>query len=231
MKNLSEITQNPLFGMMVTIVVYVLSQILHRRWTWLHPLFLTSTVIILILLLCDIPYEDYYKGGELLVFFLGPATIALGVPLYKQALRIKQSLPAILAGVTAGSVMGLTSAACLVWVMKGSEEILWSMIPKSVTSPVAIELVRQLGGIPELGAVLAVLTGLLGSMFGPKLLRAAGVRLDVSIGTAIGTASHGIGTARVLKESELQGSVSGLSMGLSAIITSLLVIPLYWWLS
>lgn len=231
MKSLSEITQNPLFGIMVTIGVYVLSQILHRRCTWLHPLFMTSTVIILILLLCDIPYEDYYRGGELLVLFLGPATIALGVPLFKQALRISRSLPAILAGVMAGSITGLTSAACLVWLLNGSNEILLSMIPKSVTSPVAIELVRQLGGIPELGAVLAVLTGLLGSMFGPKLLRAAGVRLDVSIGTAIGTASHGIGTARVLRESELQGSVSGLSMGLSAITTSLLVIPLYWWLS
>lgn len=227
--NLNDIVQSPIFGVSITVLAYAASQILHKKWKWLHPLFLTSGGLIMFLLVCDIPYEDYKIGGDLIIFFLGPATVALGVPLYKQAQKIKRGLIAIVAGMTTGSISSLVSAGFLVWLLDGSRELMLSMMPKSVTAPVSIEIVRQLGGIPELGAVLTVLTGLLGSMFGPELLKAFGIRRDIPIGAAIGTAAHGIGTARVLRESELQGSVSGFCMGLNAIITSLLVIPLYWW--
>jgi putative effector of murein hydrolase len=105
-----------------------------------------------------------------------------------------------------------------------------AMVPKSATTPISIEIVRELGGTPELGAVLTVLTGLLGSLIGPELLRLCGVRGDIAIGAAIGTAAHGIGTARVLRESDLQGSAAGLSMAAAGIVTSLLAIPLYGWL-
>jgi putative effector of murein hydrolase len=103
-----------------------------------------------------------------------------------------------------------------------------TMMPKSVTTAISVELVRYMGGMPELGSVLTVLTGLLGSMLGPEVLRWFGLRDDISIGTALGTSSHGIGTGRLIRESDLSGSISGFSMGLAGIVTSLLLIPLHW---
>jgi predicted murein hydrolase (TIGR00659 family) len=225
----NEFVQTPLFGVTITIIAYVVSLFLHRKWTWMNPLFFTSGGLIVFLLTAGISYEDYRIGGDFIVFFLGPATVALGVPLYKQAQKIKQSFIPIVTGMTLGSISSLVIAGCLAWLLGGTESLMLSMLPKSVTSPVALEIVRQLGGIPELGAVLAVLTGLLGSMLGPELLRLFGVRSDIPIGAAIGTAAHGIGMARVLQESEVQGSVGGFCMGLNAIVTSIFVIPLYWW--
>lgn len=226
---MSELVGQPLFGVAITVLFYVAALSLQKRWQWLHPLFLTAGGLIVFLLAANISYEDYRVGGDVIAFFLGPATVALGVPLYKQAAKIRRNLAAILAGVTVGAVSGLLSAGILVTLLHGGRELLLSMLPKSATTPISIEIVRQLGGIPELGAVLTVLTGLLGSMFGPEILRLCGIRGDVPIGIAIGTASHGIGTARVLRDSELQGSMSGLAMGLNGVATSLLVIPLYWW--
>ncbi|OXM87907.1 LrgB family protein [Paenibacillus rigui] len=219
--------QQPLFGVALSVICYALALILQRRWAWLHPLFISAAAIIAILILADIPYDTYARGGEMLEFMLGPATVALGIPLYKNAQRIRSSFVSILGGITAGSVSALLLSGALVWCLGGNLQMMLTMMPKSVTSPVALEISRQAGGIPELTVVLTVLTGLIGSMIGPELLRWAGVRDDISIGTAIGTASHGIGTARVIRDSEVQGSISGFAMGVAAILTSVLFIPLY----
>jgi predicted murein hydrolase (TIGR00659 family) len=228
MPELEVLYKLPLFGITITIVFYVASQLLNKRLRWLHPLFLTAGGLILFLLLCNIPYQDYKIGGDTITFFLGPATVALAVPLYKSARKMKGQIRAIVLGSAIGCTVGVVSAGILVWVLQGSMDILLSMLPKSVTSPVAIEIARQLGGIPELGGVFAVLTGLLGSMLGPWVLRKAGVRSDIAIGTSIGTAAHGIGTARIVRDSELQGGISGFAMGLSCIFTPILCIPIYW---
>jgi predicted murein hydrolase (TIGR00659 family) len=219
---------DPLFGVTVTVVAYVVALQLHTRFRWLHPLFVCSAALIALLLVSGISYESYRVGGDLLIFCLGPATVALGVPIYKQAVRLRKQLRAIVGGVLAGSLCGVTSSAFFVWLAGGAKELWVSALPKSTSSAISVEIVRQLGGIPELGAVLTVLTGLIGSMFGPAFLRLIGMRDDVAIGTAIGTASHGIGTARIIRDSELQGSAGGLAMGLTGIVTSLLTIPLYW---
>ncbi|MDF2717310.1 MAG: LrgB family protein [Paenibacillus sp.] len=220
----------PLFGVAITVVAYVLALHLHTRIRWLHPLFVCSTTVIVFLLVSGISYESYRIGADLLIFCLGPATVALGVPMYKHAVRLKRQLRAIVSGVLAGSLCGMTSSAFFIWIAGGSRELWITALPKSTSSPISIEIVKLLGGVPELGAVLTVLTGLVGSMFGPAFLRAAGVRDDIALGVAIGTASHGIGTARIIRENELQGSAGGLAMGLTGIVTSLLSVPLYWWL-
>lgn len=231
MMNLQAVYSHPLFGVAVTLGAYAIALKLHGRWRALHPLFVCAGGIVVLLWLTGIPYESYNKGGEIITFFLGPATVALGVPLYKQAAAIKKDVRAILAGVTAGSVSGIASAGCLMWALGGTRELMLTMMPKSVTSPIAIEIARQAGGIPELAAVFAVLAGLLGSMIGPAFLRALGISADVPLGVAIGTAAHGIGTGRLIRESELQGSVSGVSMALAGMVTSILFIPLYYWLA
>lgn len=228
MPEFEELYRQPLFGIAITVIFYAAAQRLNKRLTWVNPLFVTAGGLISLLLICDIPYQDYKIGGDAVTFFLGPATVALAVPLYKSARKMKGHIRAIVLGSLIGCIVGLLSAGLLVWSLHGSQDILLSMLPKSVTSPVAIEVARQLGGIPELGGVFAVLTGLLGSMLGPWLLLKAGVRSDIAIGTSIGTAAHGIGTARILRDSELQGGISGFAMGLSCIITPILCIPIYW---
>lgn len=211
-------------------VFYVAALALNRRHIWLHPLFLTSGGLILLLQLGHIPYRDYEVGGEMLTFLLGPATVALAVPLYKYAPLLKRHLGAILCGVLLGCVGGIMSAGLSTIILGASPQVVLAMLPKSVTSAISIEIMKQMGQRPELAAVFTVLTGLLGSMIGPGLLRAIGVRDDLSIGIAVGTAAHGIGTARVIRESAAQGSASAFAMSLSGVITSLLFIPIghYW---
>jgi predicted murein hydrolase (TIGR00659 family) len=220
----------PLFGVAVTVIAYAISSAVHHRVRWMPTLLLTCGGLIALLLVGHIPYASYNAGGQIVSFFLGPATIALGVPFYKHAKSIRAHSIAVVTAVAAGSATGIVSAGALVLLMHGSPMLLRSMIPKSVTTPISIELAKQLGGVPNLTAVFTVLAGLLGSVVGPQLLRLAGVRGNIAIGLAMGTSSHGIGTARILRDSEFQGGASGLAMALAGIITSLLIIPLQWWL-
>lgn len=221
---------NPLIGITITLCAYCASLHLSRRWRFLNPLLVTFIAILVIMFAGRIPLEEYQVGGNVISFFLGPATVALGVPLYKQFNRIKSNLLPILSGVLIGSTCGLISAGLFVWLLNGSQAVLLSMLPKSATTPISMEIVRQLGGIPELGAIFTVLTGLLGSLIGPELLHKWGIRNDVAVGVAIGTSSHGIGTHRLIQESEVQGAISSFAMGVTGIVTSLLVIPLFHWL-
>jgi predicted murein hydrolase (TIGR00659 family) len=227
----NEWLYHPLFGIAISVIAYTIAQRLNRRWGWLHPLFVCSGSLIVVLLLFRIPYEAYQVGGDVITILLGPATVALGVPLYKYSGLIRKHIASILTGIVVGSISGIGSAAAIVGVLGGTKEIMLSMMPKSVSSPIALEIARHLGGIPELSVVLTVLTGLLGSMFGTVCLRWFGIKDDISVGIAIGTAAHGIGTAKVVRDSELRGGLSGFAMGMTGIVTSLLFIPIYLWFS
>lgn len=223
---INEWTLSPLFGVMLTVGMYALALAVRERIRWMHPLFLCCAGIILLLTLLDIPYAHYEKGGSWISFLLGPATVALAVPLYKHWPLIRSAWLPISVGILTGTLISFVSTIVLVQSFGGSREILLSSIPKSASSPIAIEIVRHLGGIPELGAVLTVLTGLFGSMFGTWFLRWIGVRTDLAIGIAMGTASHGIGTGKVIRDSEVQGAYSSLAMGVTGILVSVLSVPL-----
>jgi predicted murein hydrolase (TIGR00659 family) len=176
-----------------------------------------------------IPYEAYKLGGDWLSFLLGPATVALGVPLYSNRSRIKKQLKAIISGVIAGSLAGIIAAGGFMWILGGSKQIILTMLPKSVSAPIAIELSKLVGGIPELTAVLTVMTGLFGSIVGKGFLHQIGIRGSLAKGIATGTAAHGIGTAKMMHSSEIEGSYSAFAMALSGIVTSILFIPIVWW--
>ena len=218
---------NPAFGICLTLVAYLIALQVHRKIRWMNPLLLTCILIMVLLKAKRIRVEAYEAGGNVLKFLLGPATIALGVPLYRQAQKLKGQIRAIAVAVTVGSICGLVSGALMVWIARGSHMMMLTMMPKSVTTAISIEIAGRLGAKPELTAVFTVLTGLLGSIAGPAMLRLARIRSDIAIGLAMGTSAHGIGTARVIRDSELQGSASGLAMAMAGIITSILAIPLY----
>lgn len=228
---MTALAATPLFGVAVTVIAYAVGTGANRRWRHAHALPIACGLVIALLLLGRIPYDHYRVGGDLVSFFLGPATVALGVPLYKRAREIRRHMAAVVVAVTAGSLAGMLSAALLVAAARGSRAVMLSMIPKGVTTPISIELSRLLGGVPELTAVLTVLAGLVGSVVGPYVLRRAGVRSDMAVGLAIGTSSHGIGTARLVRDhTELAAAVSGLALALAGIVTSLLTIPLKYYL-
>jgi predicted murein hydrolase (TIGR00659 family) len=220
----------PIFGVAVTVIAYAIASGIQQRVRWMPALLLTCGGLVALLYYGRIPYASYKPGGDIVQFFLGPATIALGVPFYKHAKAMRAHAVAIVSAVAIGSASGIASAGGLVLLLHGPPWLLRSMIPKSVTTPISIELAKQLGGLPPLTAVFTVLAGLLGSIVGPQLLRLLGIRGNIAIGLAMGTSSHGIGTARIIRDSEFQGGASGLAMALAGIITSLLVIPLQHWL-
>ncbi len=225
---MNDITGNPVFGAALTVGVYALAIALHSRVKWAHPLFTTCGTLVLVLRLLRVQPQQYQMGGDMISFFLGPATIALGVPMYKQASQLRKSLPVLTVGVIAGAVVGMVTAGVTAALLGASPQLVMSALPKSVTTPIAIEVSRQLHGVPEVSASMAVMAGIIGSLIGPLLLRHARISNHMAVGAAMGTSSHALGTARVLRDSEVQGSTASLAMAMAGITTALLAMGVPW---
>lgn len=222
---MNELTALPLFGVALTLAVFAAAQVLYRRSgnVWMNPVLVAIVAIISLLLLTDIPYRDYARGGELISFLLGPAVVALAVPLYQRRLELWRRKSAILGGIVTGSLASIVSACGIAWVLGGSRDVIVSVAPKSVTTPIAIGISERIGGIPELTAPVVVITGCLGAMCGAEFCRLIGIRTHLAAGLAVGTAAHGIGTARMLEIDRLAGSVAGLAIGLNGLTTTFLL--------
>jgi len=224
------LSASPLLHLTLTLVAFQAGSWIYRRAglnPLLNPVLLAVIAIVAILVSTGTPYSKYFEGAQFVHFLLGPATVALAIPLYRQLERVRRSAVAIFVSLLTGSLTAALSAVLLVKVLGGSRDTMISMAPKSVTAPVAMGISEQLGGLPSLTAVLVILTGILGAMLGPPLMNLLGIKDWAARGLAIGTASHGIGTARALQVSEVAGAFSGLAMGLNALATAALL-PLLW---
>jgi predicted murein hydrolase (TIGR00659 family) len=210
------------FSIALTALAYALALALHRRWRPVPPIVVACLPIIAVLLYFHVPYGEYNRGGALLTWWLGPATVALAVPMYRNGMALRRSLPRLAVVGLAGSVVGMVSAGLTAWLLGAPLPVVMSTVPKSVTTPIAIEVCRELNGIPQITIALVILAGVLGASFGTPLLRLAGVRGDRAIGAAIGTGSHGIGTASLVRHSEMQATVSSWAMAAAGVFTSLL---------
>ncbi|MEW9919661.1 LrgB family protein [Marimonas sp. MJW-29] len=222
------LSASPLFHLTLTLVAFQSANWLFERAgrnPLLNPVLGATIVVVAVLLITGTDYGTYFEGAQFVHFLLGPATVALAVPLYRQWHRVRQSALAITVSLLAGSITAILTAVA--WALGGSTEILLSVAPKSATAPVAMGIAEELGGLPSLTAVLVIVTGIFGAMFGPLVLNLIGVKDWRARGLAIGTASHGIGTARALQVNETAGAVSGLAMGLNALATALLL-PVLW---
>jgi predicted murein hydrolase (TIGR00659 family) len=193
----------------------------------LNPVLIAVVIIVAVLLATHTNYQEYFEGAQFVHFLLGPATVALAIPMFRQFDKVRRSAIAIIASVVTGSVTAIASALGVGYVLGASSDALISLATKSVTAPVAMGISEQLGGLPSLTAVLVIVTGILGAMIGPVILNLIGVKDWPARGLAIGTASHGIGTARALQVDELAGAFSGLAMGLNALATAILL-PIIW---
>jgi predicted murein hydrolase (TIGR00659 family) len=210
------------FVIAVTIVAYVVSRqvFLKARLTLLNPVFVSTITIILVLLTCGIRGEQYRAGRDLMTFLLGPATVALAVPLYRQRRLLVTYGAPIVAGIVCGSLATIATVVLFARWASLDRMLMLAIAPKSVTAPVAIEIARILGTNMSISAVLVVATGMVGAMIGPRLLTALRVSNPIARGVAIGTTSHAIGTAAILQEGETQGAMSAIAMALAAIFTA-----------
>lgn len=227
------LAQTPLLWLTATIAVYRAMTLISRRFgspPLLNPVLLSIIALVSILLLTGTPYAIYFDGAQFVHFLLGPATVALAIPLYESERTLRRIFWPALAGLIVGSATGITAAVLAGRLMGLSEQTLRSLAPKSITTPIAMGIAEQLGGLPSLTAVIVIVTGMMGALFGWELLGLVGVRDDSERGFALGLASHGLGTARSLQFSSEAGALAGLAMGLNGAMTSLLAPLLARWL-
>ncbi|HEV2150626.1 MAG TPA: LrgB family protein [Longimicrobiaceae bacterium] len=232
---MAERVLSAVLAVAATVAVFTLARRLHRRLGWflLHPVLVAIVVLIAGLRALDVPYAAYDPGGRLLSFFLGPAVVALGVPLYRQLGEIRRNARATLVALAVGGAVGILSACGVAALLSASPEVVRSLAPRSVTTPIAIEIARRAGGLPSLSAVVVILSGVLGAAVGPGVLRAVGVRSRTATGIALGASAHGIGTARAVEEGEVEAAGAGIAIGLMGVATAVLtpgVLALLAWL-
>lgn len=209
----------------VTVAAYEFGRWLRARThsPLAQPVAVAIVIVGTLLAVSGTTYDDYADATTLISFLLGPATVALAIPLYHQVARLKGMVVPVLVALTAGAVVSMVSGILLVRWLGGGDVLERTMAPKAVTTPVAIELADRLGGYPELAAAFAIVIGIVAAMVAPRVLTLIGIRDPRARGVAVGAVSHGIGTARMLEESRVEGAFSGLAMGLTAVVTCLLV--------
>lgn len=212
------------FSIFITVTVFYFAQRVYQKFKyfWLNPVLLSIVFLILYLRATGIPYETYFGGSRIISFFLGSSVVALGVPLYLQLEEIKKRGVSILISIFVGSISGIVSAAGLAFLLGASKEVIISIAPKSVTTPIAMGISEKLGGIPSLTAAIVIATGVLGAVIGPTFLRLVGVKKGIPFGLAMGAASHGIGTARAIEEGDIEGATSGLAICINGVVTAIL---------
>ena len=223
------LSATPLLGLTLTLLAYQGAYWLYARSGMnplANPVAIAVAIIVALLTLTGTSYATYFEGAQFVHFLLGPATVALAVPLYAQLPRLKRMLGPALLALLAGSVTAIVAATTVGWALGGSRETLLSLAPKSVTTPIAMGIAEKIGGLPSLTAVLLVTTGILGAVMARGLLNALGCQDHAIRGFAVGVAAHGIGTARAFQVSETAGAFAALAMGLNGLATALLL-PLF----
>lgn len=222
----TAVTDSPLFGITLTLLGYEGARRISRATRGnplANPVLLGIVLVGAFLLVTRTSYADYLGGAQYIAFLLGPATVALALPLYREAARMGRSGLAIVTAVTLGSATAIVSAVLITRALGGSEELALSMAPKSATTPVSIALSEQIGGIPPLTAAFTILAGVLGAVTAPHLLDWLRVRDERVRGLATGVVSHGIGASRLLETEPPAAAFAALAMALNAVVTTALL--------
>lgn len=219
-----EFLNNKIFLIALTFVTFVLAQYLQRKTgiKLLNPILLSIVVLICILMAADIDYSVYREGGEYIDFWLKPAVVALGVPLYKQLGTIKKQMLPLLIAEMAGCVAGIISVVLVAEFLGASQAVMMSLAPKAVTTPIAMEISSSIGGIPALTAAVVVCTGIFGGMAGFRITRLGHVKSPIAEGLSMGTAAHAMGTSAAMERSDRYGAFSSLGLTLNGLLTAIL---------
>lgn len=225
------LASQPLLWLAVTVTVFWLARRLYAATGGLavcNPVLVSIAAIVGLLLLTGTDYQPYFDGAQFIHFLLGPATVALAVPLMQQLAVLRRHLVALSAALFVGALTGILSTVALCWVMGVEGRTLLSLLPRSITTPIAMGVSDQIGGSAELTVVFVVMTGVLGAAFGVPLLGRLMRKDPIAGGFALGVTAHGIGTARAFEVNEQAGAFAGLGMGLNGALTAILI-PLVVW--
>ncbi len=217
----SMFLESPVFGIGISLLTFHAGGLLYKRTgsPLMNPLVISMLMIITMLLSFHISFEDYNRGGQYISFFLGPATVILAVPLYKKISLLKENVVPIVAGISVGSAAGIASVIIMCRMFGLDELVSVSMIPKSVTTPIGIEISSQLGGMPSITVAAIVFTGIAGVLLGPMICKLFRIDDQVAVGVAIGTSSHALGTTKAVEMGETEGAMSGLAIGIAGLVT------------
>lgn len=188
-----------------------------------NPILMTILFIILILKIFDIPYEVYEVANVPITFLLGPATVSLALPLYRNWDIFKRNSLTLCIGIFVGTVTAVSSVYLFSKLFGIDNEIMLSILPKSITTPIGIEISETIGGIPSLTVALIILTGIIGNTIGPSVIKILKIKDSIAVGAAFGTSSHAIGTSKAIQMGDLEGAISGISISLAGIISSILI--------
>ncbi len=219
------------FFIALTFTTYFLMNLLYIRFhhSFLMPALTATFIIVLFLLSTGTSYETYMLGGKWIDSLLGPAVVALAIPLYKQRKLLRDNLVPVLMGILVGVVTGMATGIALAKLFGFSQTLILSLLPKSITTPVAMEVTAQLGGIPSLAAVFVMIAGFSGIIVGPVFLKLLRIHTPIGVGIGFGASAHGIGTAKALEYGNQEASVSSVAMSLSAVFGSFLA-PVFVWI-
>lgn len=221
---MTELYKLPVFGIVITLIAFFSARALRAKikFVLFNPVLVAIALIILFLVVMDISFDDYNKGGKVLSFFLGPSIVALGVLFFEKYQLIKHNIYPFLLAVCCGGIISIFSVSLITVVMNAPDVIIKSIVPLSVTTPIAIEITKITQGIPSITAGVVIAVGIFGNAFGAGFLKLVGIKSETAMGTALGTAAHGIGTARALEVGHLSGAYSGLAMCVNGILTTLI---------
>ncbi|MFP3918571.1 LrgB family protein [Lysinibacillus telephonicus] len=211
-----------------TVVLFILMSKLHKKYSYsfLLPIVTTTIVLIIALLLLNIPYDDYMEGGKWLQHLLGPAVVGLAYPLYNQRKLIMKYKYTIILGIFVAMLSGLVTIFAMLKIFKIKDSFILTALPKSITTPVAMQVSETISGIPSLTAVLVMIAGFVGALFGPLVFKVGKIKSPISRGISMGSASHGVGISKLKDFGEKDLSIGSLSMGVSAVMGAILC-PLF----
>jgi predicted murein hydrolase (TIGR00659 family) len=220
------LSASPLLWLTATLVVYQLAYAVYARSSFnplVNPVAIAVAALVAILVLTGTRYETYFEGAQFVHFLLGPATVALAIPLYQQVAKLRRNWFALLASALVGGSAAIATAMGVAHLLGASQATVMSLAPKAVTMPIAMGVAEKIGGLPTLTAVLVMVTGIIGAVCGRSIFNILKIGDHSVRGFALGVTSHGIGTARAFQVSPEMGAFSGLAMGLSGILTALLL--------
>lgn len=226
---MKEIVTSPVFGVLISIIAYEIGALIKQKFklSIFNPLLIAIILLIIFLMKFNIKYDDYNNGGQVISFFLAPATVSLALPLYKKFSLFKKNAIPIIVGILCGAMSGMVCVILLSKLFGFSSKLTKSLIPKSITTPIGMALAKQLGGISSIAVVAIIVTGILGSIVGPVLYKILKIDDKVAMGIAMGSSSHAVGTAKALEIGEAEGAMSSLTIAISGIIT-VIIAPILW---
>lgn len=219
-----------LFILTLVVGVYLSAVWLYRKTklALLNPLLVAIPVLAVVTRLLGISYESFEKGSRILSFMLGPTVVVLGYLLYEQITHLKENAVSIITSVFVGCITGILSVMYIARYFGAAPALIASLEPKSVTTPIAMSIAEKNGGIPALAAVVVIVVGIFGGLVGPFILEKLGIKSKIARGLALGSAAHGLGTARAMELGTLEGAISGLAIGVMGIMTAILVPVIEW---